>query len=125
MTVRALEQYEKLERVEFDSPFLVGRSGTLHTESIADTFAPSVYHDDDTDIVIDSDKWEAFSVGYTGQYSYNGAVMHASETLSGRLADDILTTPGVYVVVAVEVLPEGDDTEPEPAGWAVLNLKEV
>lgn len=126
MTVSALEQYERLRRVDFDVPFLVGRSGILHPDAGTTPPVPTVYHDDDTDVSIEGDTWEIFSTGYTGQHAYNGAVMHASETLSGRLADDILTTPGTYVVVAVEVLPDDDDNDadPFPAGWAVLKLKE-
>jgi hypothetical protein len=126
---------EELNRVEFDCPFLVGKQREaypLHTVPElarlygfpANVHAPSVWHDDTADIVIESDQWEAFSVGYTGQWSYNGAVMHASEYLGGRLADDILETPGVYVVVAVEVFPEEGDEEPEPAGWTVLRLRD-
>lgn len=38
----------------------------------------------------------------------------------GRIVRDVLAEPGVYVLVVVEVLPEDDDDEPEPAGWAVL-----
>jgi hypothetical protein len=64
--------------------------------------------------------WEPLS-GYTGQYGYNGAVMHASEYLGGRLAADILDDPGVYVVVTVEVMPTDDEPEPFPAGWAVFH----
>lgn len=123
MPVSALEQYKKLKLVEFDSPFLVGRSGTVHLNA-STAMAPSAYHDDDTDIVIESDQWEVFSTGYTQQEGYRGGVMHSSEQLDGRLADDILTTPGTYVVVAVNVLPDNDDTDPTPAGWTVLKLKE-
>lgn len=57
--------------------------------------------------------------GYTGQYGYNGPVMHPSEFIGGRLARDILSTPGMYAAVVVDGLePEetGDDTN---IGWAV------
>lgn len=122
--ISALEQYAALARAEFDCPFQVGHSGNVYLHPDRSPMAPSVYHDDDTDIEIESDQWEAFSIGYTGQHGYNGAVMHSSEQLSGRLADDILTTPGTYVIVAVNVLPDDNDTDPAPAGWAVLKLKE-
>ena len=121
--VSALEQYEKLARVEFDHPFRVGHSGTLY-DDVPGVHAPEVFHDDERDVDILDDDWVPFSTGYTGQYSYNGPVMHASETLSGGLADDILATPGVYVVCAVEVWPDEDDREPFPAGWIVLQHKE-
>lgn len=37
--------------------------------------------------------------GYTGQYGYNGPSMHSSEFIGGRMARDILSTPGFYVAV--------------------------
>lgn len=132
---------DNLDRViEFDSPFTVFEGGNV-MHPLADVYAPSVLNSDANDIEIESDEWEAFSVGYTGQYGYNGAVMHASETLSGKLAEDILSTPGTYVVVAVECVPCYDDPTAEPcfadepdycrdagcdqfpAGWTVLKLK--
>jgi hypothetical protein len=95
-------------------------------------------HSETDDFYIDSDEWEAFSVGYTGQHGYNGAVMHASEYLGGRLAEDILESPGTYVVCAVEVdCSDEDETvcydtvedvrdygcDCAPAGWIVLKFK--
>lgn len=111
--MRALDQYKALRNVEFDCPFRVGHSGTVY-EDVPNVYAPEVYHSDTDDVEVADDRWEPLT-GYTGQYSYSGAVMHPSETLGGHLADDILTTPGVYVLVVVEVLDED-----EPAGWAVL-----
>lgn len=124
--ISALEQYAALRRVEFDCPFQVGHSGNIYP-SVDGVYAPEVWHDEVSDVLIgeegwevSEEGWEAFSTGYTGQHGYSGPVMHASEYIGGRLADDILTTPGVYVVCAVEVLPEDDDPEPFPAGWIVL-----
>jgi len=124
--------------IEFDSPFTVEPGGV-----IADTpgvRAPSVERDRDFDYLVDGtcpidSVWQAFSGGYTGQYGYRGPIMHAAETLSGALAADILATPGVYVVCAVEAPCTPDDPcfpdEPdyceeygcdsEPAGWIVLH----
>jgi hypothetical protein len=58
--------------------------------------------------------WELLT-GWTSQYSYNGPIMHACESIGGDMADRILSTPGTYVAVTVETL---DDDE-EPAGWVV------
>lgn len=129
MTVSALDQYKALRRVEFDCPFRVGVSGTLHPDPMTSVHAPEVYHSPEHDVEVMSEEWETFSDGYTGQHSYSGPVMHQSEFLGGRLADDILTTPGVYVVTAVEVLPEDalegeDPDDPFPAGWIVLKMRE-
>jgi hypothetical protein len=52
--------------------------------------------------------------GWTGQYSYNGPCMHASEVIGGGLAAHILATPGYWVAVVVY---EDDDSEPEH--WAL------
>lgn len=52
--------------------------------------------------------------GYSGQYGYSGPIMHSAESIGGRLADDILSTPGLYVSL---VDCPTDDTEPD--GWAV------
>jgi hypothetical protein len=111
---------EQLQGIaDFDLPFRVNADGSLTGEP--GVYAPEVYNDDDHDIEIMGDGWTALT-GYTGQYGYHGAVMHPSEYLGGRLAADILTTPGVYVCTVVEVLDDDDD--PEPAGWVVLRLDE-
>lgn len=81
-------------------------------------YAPSVY-DWETNTGLpemDGSGWSFFSDGYTGQYGYSGPVMHASEFIGGRLEKDILAEPGLYVVVSVEDMNDGD----EPFGWAVL-----
>lgn len=121
--IRALDEYAALRRVEFDSPFRVGHSGRIY-DRVEGVYAPEVFHSETDDVEIVSSDWEAFSAGYTGQWGYNGPVMHQSEYLGGALADDILSTPGVYVVCTVEVLPSDDDPDPFPAGWIVLRRLE-
>lgn len=86
-------------------------------------YAPEVYHSDTDDIEVYGDGWEPLT-GYTGQYGYRGAVMHPSEYLGGRLAEDILSTPGTYVVTVVDTPPDDDDSGPELVGWAVLRRAE-
>lgn len=121
--IRALDEYAALRAVEFDCPFRVGHSGRVY-DRVESVYAPEVYNSDETDVEILSDDWEAFSAGYTGQWGYNGPVMHQSEFIGGALADDILSSPGMYVVCTVEVLPSDDDPEPLPAGWIVLRKRE-
>lgn len=121
--------HQELQQImEFDHPINVRSDGTV--TDAPGVYAPEVYHVEGEqhpkDVEVLSDEWETFSVGYTGQYSYNGAVMHASEYIGGRLADDILATPGTYVVTSVEVYPEDqEDGSDEPAGWTILRRKDV
>lgn len=111
--------------MDFDHPIRVDDDGAVYgTDGV---YAPEVFHDETHDVTVDGlpasvSGWEALE-GFTGQHGYRGAVMHASELIGGRLADDILSTPGVYVAVVVNVLPEADDEYPEPAGWAILRAR--
>ena len=108
------DRHKALQRIaDFDHIFTVSDNGTV-ADCPEAIYAPTVTHDEDADIDIDSPYWEALT-GYTGQYGYNGACMHASEYLGGRLADDVLDNPGVYVVTAVY----SDDDE-SPDSWCVL-----
>lgn len=115
----------RLADIEFDTVFQV--DGTGNVFEVDSIYAPDVLHDDSethADIEIYSTDWEAFSNGYTGQYGYNGPVMHQSETLSGALAKDILSSPGIYCLTSVEVHPTDDDPDPFPAGWIILKKKD-
>lgn len=66
--------------------------------------------------------WAPFTAGYTSQHGYSGPTMHAGESIGGRLAYDILNTPGDYVAVIVDGIPaEGESDDSDLAiGWAVL-----
>lgn len=61
---------------------------------------------------IESYGWDLLT-GFTGQYSYNGPVMHDSETLSGGLWGHILDTPMLFSPQVAEYYPdhEGFDSE--------------
>lgn len=86
--------YRKVNDVEFDHVFTVMSGGTI-TDGPSGIYAPSS-HDGE----LDGSGWEYFTHGYTGQYGYRGPIMHASEFIGGRLERDILSTPGIYAVVA-------------------------
>lgn len=110
--------------MEFDHVIRVV-DGTWY-DDVKNVYAPevSVGTDEDGQITDDDERAMVESVtrqgwgllsGWTGQYGYNGPIMHASEYVGGQLAQHILATPGLYCVVSVETL---DDSE-EPAGWVV------
>lgn len=124
-------------RMEFYCPIRVLPGGVVIPALELD--APELYmevdgdgqsiHADDSDIKGQAEAagWRLLQ-GYTGQYSYNGPVMHPSEFIGGGMARDILDTPGYYVALVVEAPCnyEGDSEcdietgcECEPAGWAV------
>jgi hypothetical protein len=109
------------DRMDFDHVIRVHEDGTVTDEP--GIYAPEMLLDGE---ISDSD-WEFFSTGYTGQYGYNGPIMHNSEFIGGRLERDILETPGVYVAVIANWTPE-DEAEKEmedyyAEGWAILKLK--
>ena len=120
------------DAIEFDSPFRITETGEMESVYV---YTPYVEHDETDEYTIDGiprksqSVWEAFSTGYSGQYGYRGPVMHASESIGGALAADILSTPGVYLVTAVETDCEGAEAfcaydngcDCEPAGWIVLS----
>ena len=95
--------------MDFDHVIQVHPDGTVTEPD--DVYAPEL---DGGTVQMGYGKWSLLA-GYTGQYSYNGPIMHSSEFIGGRLARDILDTPGMYVAVVVWA----DDPNDEPAGWAV------
>jgi hypothetical protein len=110
----------RIDKLDFDHPFMI-RNGTV-TDAPANTYAPTVTHDADNDISIDQlpgNTWQAIS-GFTGQYSYNGAVMHSSEGVSDAIAEFLAEVasdaPGtVFAVVTV-----ADDEDDDAIGWTVV-----
>lgn len=110
---------------EFDCPFRVDEDSNV-TTNLTGVWAPEVieYLDDDGQSTgppeISGGGWE-FMDGYSGQDRYSGPVMHPSEFLGGRMARDVLATPGVYVVCEV-VNPEDPD---DLIGWVLLKRKDA
>lgn len=112
------------EVMQFDHVIQVHPDGNV-TDAPEGIYAPEVYVDtDDGQILkehesamveyVRSQGWE-FLTGYTGQYSYSGPIMHASEFIGGGMERDILEEPGMYVSLVIETSDESD----EAAGWAV------
>ncbi len=119
--------------MEFDHVIRVAADGTV-------TDSPErVYFDGAVQsVLVNPETWEwedeinlpegwTLLSGFTGQYSYNGPVMHPSEYIGGGIARYILETPGDYVALVMEsdcgYTQEFCDPEVgcdcEPAGWVV------
>lgn len=119
------------EIMSFDHVIEVRADGTISRPG--GIYAPEIYVGTDADgQILASDEavmlegvksqgWELLT-GYTGQHGYNGPVMHPSESIGNRMERDILTEPGLYVALVVEVLND-DDTDNEPAGWVVAHRR--
>jgi hypothetical protein len=107
--------------VEFDCPFTIIEDGVL-IDAPRDVYAPELYGCSDGTVET-VDGWTLLS-GYTGQYGYSGPIMHNSEFIGGRLADDILSTPGTYVALICYWLDDEDSDEDETysEGWAIARL---
>lgn len=103
--------------MEFDHVIGVQPDGSAN-DGYDGVYAPTLF-----DGELDDSRWEFFSTGYTGQYGYRGPIMHNSEFIGGRLAEDILAAPGIYcAVVAYWSAGEGEDHD-TIEGWAIVRLK--
>lgn len=94
---------EKLNEIEFDTVFTVTDDGCV-IDGPAGVYAPNLM-----DEALDSESWEFWSTGYSGQDSYRGPIMHNSEYLGGGMARDLLAQPGTYALVVAYWSP--DDPE--------------
>lgn len=117
------------EVMEFDHVIEVQAYGTV-TDDVPytrNTWLPTLLDGE----LSGGDGWSLMD-GYSGQYGYSGPIMHESEFIGGGMADDILSTPGYYVVIASVATTEEDaydedmdDDEEYPYdeyvvdGWAV------
>lgn len=106
--------------MDFDHVIVVGADGSV-ADADPSAYAPGFNGDSATGRAsLDDDAWSIFSDGYTGQQG-RGNVMHNSESIGGKLARDILATPGYYVAVMCTWTPTDDDEDGETVieGWAI------
>jgi hypothetical protein len=112
------------ELMDFDHVIRVVGDGVVDLDTNTSRYAPTI----DVDLLGDIDYrtldsgWQLLQ-GYTGQHGYSGPVMHSSEQISGRIAEDIASKPGLYVAVVVES-ETCDDYDAlgfcdDPVGWAI------
>lgn len=133
------------ELMSFEHVIRVAEDGTI-TEPGFSIYAELFVDSEGEDNFYLEAGWKLLE-GFTGQYSYNGPVMHSSEFIGGGLERHIRETPGYYVALVVDgtekhswgesrftgnvscsncgTIPldeddlEGECTSQEPAGWAV------
>jgi hypothetical protein len=115
---------ERVNAVEFDHPFTITNGEVI---DVPNAYAPSVYLAEGEDSeTIDGQGWEFVSHGWTGQYGYNGPVMHASEFIGEGIAErlaEIAEDYQAFATVIVDFIPEDeDDQSTEPVGWAIVGL---
>ncbi len=85
---------------------------------------PDLYAPELNDDELSPSGWTLLD-GYSGQDRYSGPIMHPSEYIGGRMARDILSTPGVYVslVAYYTTGPDGEPLDDDEGnvvdGWAV------
>jgi len=86
--------------MQFDHVVMVAEDGTI-------TDRLDIYCDAELNVMTNGEDdfylptgWELLK-GFTGQYGYNGPVMHSSEYVGGGLERHIRETPGYYVVLIV------------------------
>lgn len=112
--------YTKANDVEFDHAFRITEDGTITDDGLDNVHAPEL-----VDEQIYSDSWEFWTTGRSNQDSYQGPIMHPSEYIGGGLERDLLSEPGVYVVVVASYTPDDPSEEDSPTeGWAILKLIE-
>lgn len=107
--------------MELDHVIRVMPDGTVR-DADSGCYAPELYCDDQGNNELSDDRWQLMS-GYTGQYGYDGPIMHASEFIGGQLERDILATPGLYVAIVCYSDNEDGETD-DVAGWAVAYVKD-
>lgn len=106
---------------DFDSVY------DLNGQRTPDEYAPDVtlcdYTTGNGDVEVDNPQWGVVT-GKTGQYGYNGAVMHPSETASDELVIEWVREADGDLFAIVEVRDvDGSYPDGDPIGWAVAYRK--
>jgi hypothetical protein len=111
----------EIQAMDFDSVYRIEAGHAVRDDKL---FAPSVYADTDGDY-IEGDGWEFVTNNCSGQFNYNGPIMHASEQIGAGIAERLSRLSEhyfAYATVVVEWIEEDDDSD-EPAGWAIIGKR--
>ncbi len=120
--------------MEFDAVIYSYGDGR-HARQVNGLWAPVAHqcqdeHGEWTDPEIEggNDNGWRLMTGYSGQHQYAGPWMHQSEFIGGRMAEDILATPGFYAAIYPSVSSELAEDDPERSEeadtWAVAFIAE-
>jgi hypothetical protein len=112
--VTVMSLADQIQALEFDTVFSIEGGAVVERH---DLYAPSVYNDPDNDIYLDDSRWDCFT-GLSGQYGYNGAVMHSSELVGRGIADYLNDYAAENDVVFCLVVVNDLDDE-DVVGWAI------
>lgn len=115
---------------EFDQVFVVRSNGQWYPNTYPgrNLFVPSVYGETDPETgfyeeTIDSDDWEFVSEGMTGQYGYNGPVLHPSEYYSEGMYRRLLELHDDYDAFANVAVWDVDSNGEDIVGWVIVGHK--
>jgi hypothetical protein len=115
VTVMLKTLADKIQALEFDTVFSIEDGAVVERH---DLYAPSVYNDPDNDIYLDDSRWDCFT-GLSGQYGYNGAVMHSSELFGVNLALYLLDYAQQCDDVVFSLVVVNDLDDEDAVGWAI------
>lgn len=104
------------EIMEFDHVIKI--LGGKVVEANREIYGPDLYWDMDEFVLDTQGGWELLS-GYSGQFQYDGPIMHPSEYIGGHMEQDILAKDGLYVALVCDTIYLNEDDETENVGWAV------
>lgn len=108
---------EAIQAQEFDSVWTIRGDSVLPCRG--PVWAPEVYIDADGGDHLDGPGWSFVSGGMTGQYGYNGPVLHPSEFVGPGVAARLAELSVDYLAFALVVVSDPDD-EDQDAGWAIV-----
>ena len=118
---------ERVNAVEFDHPFTIWHDEVVDVPRVwVRTVACWQLEDESWSEaeIDDSTNWEFVSQGWTGQYGYNGPVMHNSEYIGERIAERLAELAEDYLAFAVVAVDCEDlEGESELDGWVIVGLK--